>query len=76
LCKSVLRRARSLAFRIRSSRIKDSEKELRSCFGVIGNTPPCVCTDGSNVNTKGEASRKLYRDFGKLQENFQRKAIG
>jgi hypothetical protein len=41
-CNKLAISARSLALRMRSSRINVSEKESRICFGVIEDTPPCV----------------------------------
>ena len=53
------------ALRIRSSRINVSEKESRICFGVIEDTPPCVCLAGIGLgtHTTGEEGMTIYRNL-------------
>src|SRR5205085_713976 len=68
-----LSNARSCGLKIRSSCSNVWEKESRTCFGVMADTPPCVeriglgnphCRGSSTDNTtsKRESPRKFLRE--------------
>jgi hypothetical protein len=62
--------ARSCTLKIRSSCIRVSEKESRICFGVIEDTPPCVCLRRNIIYTTGEADAdNIAESLEKNQEN-------